>query len=121
MEYRATGGDGWTDTAADGRVRMPFGKHRGRPLDEVPDSYLVWILDNLDLTDRPTLREAIRRRLNLDRPAGSVPPGVDVGKAIKTWYRKLAFDFHPDRRKGSNEAMLAINEAYERLCKDLKL
>jgi hypothetical protein len=39
-------------------VRLPFGKYRGKCLDEVPRGYLVWALENLrDL--RPWLRRAI--------------------------------------------------------------
>ena len=28
--------------------RMPFGKHRGRPLTEVPTDYLWWLHENVD-------------------------------------------------------------------------
>lgn len=30
---------------------MPFGKHKGTALANVPASYLLWIYDNLDLRD----------------------------------------------------------------------
>jgi uncharacterized protein (DUF3820 family) len=26
---------------------LPFGKHKGEPLDEVPKDYLIWIVDKL--------------------------------------------------------------------------
>jgi hypothetical protein len=44
-------------------VNMPFGKHRGTPLEELPGGYLAWLatLDNL----RDPLRDAVdaeRRR-----------------------------------------------------------
>ena len=26
---------------------MPFGKHKDKPLSEVPDSYLIWLMDQL--------------------------------------------------------------------------
>jgi hypothetical protein len=35
---------------------------------------------------------------------------------IKAIYKKLAFQYHPDRG-GSHEKMCQLNEAYERLCK----
>ena len=110
-------------------LTMPFGKHRGMPLNRVPPDYLVWVLDNVDLTNRPTLEEEIRIQLGLEsayrRPGPGPEPGVN-GKALelepvlKTWLRSLAMDFHPDRRGGSHEAMTAINEAHDRLRKLLK-
>jgi hypothetical protein len=47
---------------------MPFGKHKGEPLSEIPDDYLEWLLSG-EITLRPWLREAItteriRRILN---------------------------------------------------------
>lgn len=42
-------------------MKMPFGKHRGEDLEDIPDDYLVWILDNLDDLS-PTLRRAIETR-----------------------------------------------------------
>jgi len=36
---------------------MPFGKHKGRALSDIPEDYLVWVLDNCNLT--PRLRTAI--------------------------------------------------------------
>ena len=31
---------------------MPFGKHKGLPLDEIPRKYLIWAMDTLDLDDQ---------------------------------------------------------------------
>jgi hypothetical protein len=103
---------------------MPFGKHAGKRLDEVPPGYLVWVLENCRRID-PDLREAIEqmleeggssepdptpgRRWRTDPPAGPDWPAV-----IRQWYRSLCFDFHPDRG-GTTEAMQAINEAHDRL------
>ena len=33
---------------------MPFGKHKGLPLDEIPRKYLIWAMDTLDLDDQLT-------------------------------------------------------------------
>jgi hypothetical protein len=30
-------------------LTMPFGKHKGAAIRELPDAYLTWILENLDL------------------------------------------------------------------------
>src|SRR5262245_4592334 len=35
--------DGWTSWNEDGST-MPFGKHEGEAIDEIPTDYLVWIL-----------------------------------------------------------------------------
>jgi hypothetical protein len=35
----------------DDKSIMPFGKHKGEKLGNVPSSYLLWIYDNLDLRD----------------------------------------------------------------------
>ncbi|PWI54869.1 hypothetical protein BM613_13615 [Sulfoacidibacillus thermotolerans] len=42
--------------------KMPFGKHRGTPLEEVPDDYLRWMIKNVDTMDSD-LRYSIKSRL----------------------------------------------------------
>jgi hypothetical protein len=52
---------------------MPFGKHKGAPLEELPDDYLVWLNKAEDLY--PPLRRAVdeeyARRFG---PGGPPPP-----------------------------------------------
>lgn len=31
------------------KMKMPFGKHKGTPLDELPVSYITWMKENMDL------------------------------------------------------------------------
>lgn len=38
-------------------------------------------------------------------------------EAIKTRYRELAFEFHPDRKNGDTETMKTVNAAYSDACK----
>lgn len=35
---------------------MPFGKYKGEELEDIPVSYLIWVLENVDLFD-PDLRD----------------------------------------------------------------
>ncbi len=41
---------------------MPYGKHRGRDVSDVPPAYLLWFLANRKMSRR--LREAINRTLD---------------------------------------------------------
>lgn len=41
---------------------MPFGKHKGTPLKDVPPSYLLWLYDNV-----PTLHEGFKQYINYNR------------------------------------------------------
>jgi hypothetical protein len=100
-------------------MRMPFGKYRSWPLEEIPDGYLLWVLDNC-VRLSPTLREAICRQLQVRQGPVWEAPAPDWEEVVRTWYRQLSLEFHPDRG-GSKEAMQAINEAYHRLTKMIGL
>ena len=32
-------------------MKMPFGKYRGMPMDQLPYDYLQWLVDNIDACD----------------------------------------------------------------------
>lgn len=49
-------------------ARMPFGKHEGKPIEQVPRDYLRWVLLNVKVLE-PPLREAITNRLRSGVPA----------------------------------------------------
>lgn len=70
---------------------MPFGKHRGKPLDLLPDDYLQWLVANIRL--REPLGSAVRDEIERRRPhqpkrLSSCPhPGVAVeliGSGLRT-------------------------------------
>lgn len=100
-------------------TRMPFGKHKNKPFSEIPVDYLRW-LQKLDLS--AGLRSAVEAELqfrgeNNGRQPSPTPPELDA--IVKQWYRRLVLKWHPDRG-GSNDAMQAINDAYESLCELIK-
>jgi uncharacterized protein (DUF3820 family) len=49
-------------------MEMPFGKHKGEKLEDVPTDYLEWALENCDL--RPTLQAEMEAQLALKRGEG---------------------------------------------------
>lgn len=44
-------------------VVMPFGKHKGKKLKDVPESYLKWMLENVNL--KPLLKSAVQTHLGV--------------------------------------------------------
>lgn len=88
-------------------MKMPFGKHRGTEIGEIPHDYLAWLLDNCDLS--PTLERAIANVLFPPEQSVVIPPGFDLNR----WYRQLSLEFHPDRPNGTHEGMKAVNRGYE--------
>jgi hypothetical protein len=95
---------------------MPFGKFRGSDLGELPDGYLIWLAENVELRE-PLLSgvemEFRERGLTLhQRP--TTAEGLDAGR-VKSIYRELSLQFHPDRIGGDGEAQRALNLFYEKL------
>jgi uncharacterized protein (DUF3820 family) len=122
-------------------VRMPFGKHKGELLGDVPTDYLGWLLRECDL--EPYLRAAVEAehefrwgprhgRGNPGEGTGPASPAgraaargagagasqgralVDVRGVVKRWFAELALRYHKDRG-GTDEAMRLVNYAHERL------
>jgi hypothetical protein len=118
---------------------MPFGKHRGLEIGEIPGSYLEWLL-TIDL--RPHLRRAVERELVARshhgygrdygpprEPHSSQPAGVavsvtrdDVGllkELFESGYRQMALRYHPDRPRGDTQLMTRLNLLIETLRRQL--
>jgi putative quorum-sensing-regulated virulence factor len=102
---------------------MPWGKHKGVPLDQVPLGYLAWVLDVGYAARTPALLAGIRgevaRRLELHTTASPPPPrgrvgtppqelGAVLGELVATGYKHLALRAHPDRG-GTTAAMQRLN------------
>lgn len=101
---------------------LPFGKHRGTPLEKVPTQYLRWVLSTVDLDRYPGLRPAIKARLALGATVHYPDyPQAGIKQRVDRCYREMALLYHPDRRGGSTEAMIAINTTFERLRESLEL
>lgn len=96
-------------------VLMPWGKHRGKSLSDVPGSYLFWVLEECDKVQW-TLRSAIEEELasRLPQQVAYTPPppltssGISRSTIIE-WCRRASLACHPDRG-GSVAAMKLVNE-----------
>ena len=66
-------GRGYHSTAS--LLRMPFGKHRGEPIEDLPSDYIEWSLANLDSL-RPAIKEEMEAQLTMRGGRG-----VNRGKA----------------------------------------
>jgi hypothetical protein len=69
---------------------LPFGKHRGHPLADVPVGYLTWVLRECKLSSglRLAVADELRRR-NVRPPVPTVPPPPacsDCGPAAGVGY-----------------------------------
>jgi hypothetical protein len=88
--------------------RMPWGKHRGLRLDQVPSGYLAWVVEESDADD--WLVSAVRQVL-ANRFSRTAPTCGRCERLAVEWpsmYRRLALAVHPDRG-GTTEAMQAVN------------
>jgi hypothetical protein len=86
---------------------LPFGRYKGQSLSKIPESYLNWLLDNMDLRyglDREVRQElrnrAVRREFGGDQePAIRLPRGLQLTVALRlveAGRRTLAKQCHPD-------------------------
>ena len=99
-------------------VKMRFGKHKGQAIDDIPLSYLRWLIENVRDLDEQT-REAIKERFNgrshsTSPPPSPPPPSPPASSSkfeqvVRAWHRLMTKKYHPDRG-GHHEAMVAVNE-----------
>ena len=100
-------------------TRVPFGRNRGRLLQEVPDDYLAWLhsLENLREPLRTNVALEYRRRFG-DVLTGRepLPPELrDVAaRLVSAGYHVLAKTAHPDAG-GTNDQMRELSAAAEAL------
>ena len=97
---------------------LPFGKHRGKLLCEVPKSYLKWLSGESWFTDDyPSLAVQVRELLGTSSDAK--PETMLVADTLKKWRRTVLAKWHPDRQGGSHSAFIAVSDAIESLSKML--
>jgi hypothetical protein len=90
-------------------MRMPFGQHKGLPLEQLPNDYLDWLvsLQNLRKKLRVGVDAELERRLFLQDHPGCINPRL-VDEIVGAGLRSLARKYHPDSG-GSTERMQAVN------------
>jgi hypothetical protein len=96
---------------------MPFGKHKGALISNVPLSYLVWVIEscNPDQWLRVEILNSVADRLKLPkrRKQQKTPSCDRCDILLEEWgwvYSKLARVVHPDRF-GDTSAMQILNDA----------
>src|SRR5262245_60469889 len=88
-------------------MKMPFGKFRGVPIEDLDDDYLRW-LDQLDDLREP-LRSAVTEECVRRNCTKKVHMNLSmVQESIEAGRRTLAKKFHPDSG-GSTEKMQMLN------------
>jgi hypothetical protein len=71
-------------------VKMPFGKHKGRPVETLPRSYLKWLERAVDL--RGDLKDAVRSALHGE----PIPTAPDVDDLVVDFETQLEAIKKPD-------------------------
>lgn len=122
--------------------RMPWGKHRGELLREIPNEYFLWLLEeDRDGIQEWLREEAIARNINIERiratsfksrhhtreqtrhntstPQSATIRNCQLQESIASLFRKLTRQYHPDTG-GTDEQMQVVNEVRDQLIKLLK-
>ena|SRR5215213_2758939 len=94
-------------------ARLGFGKYGDRELEDVPEDYLIWLIDNSKQKVRFYEAELARRDMAKEATMGMTE------KIIRAGFRALATKLHPDAG-GSTKAMQELNATYETLVSGLK-
>jgi hypothetical protein len=87
---------------------MEYGKYKGSLLSDVPEDYILWIIKGRE-------KELQEFKEELERREAAAQANEDwVQKTVRTGYKALMQQHHPDRG-GSAADAAALNAAYEKL------
>ena len=100
---------------------MPFGKYKHAPVDELPDTYLLWLLglENLKEPLLSHVREEIGAR-GLQQQAPERHNRPDTLQTAKQVHKRLSLKYHPDRA-GNTGIQQGLNIFFDELKKALHL
>src|SRR5437773_1272554 len=98
---------------------MPFGKHKGAYLTELPDEYLTWICPNIELRAplKGALESEMRRRLRtVTTTTITIDPKdvVIMREIVDRGVRAAAKVHHPDAG-GDSSVMVRVNAIAHKL------
>jgi hypothetical protein len=103
-------------------MKMPFGKHRGVDVSDLPNDYLIWLAEGANLFGPLRLevqREYVARLHRAEpRNSGATVRIADVEivrLVVNHGYRATAKLFHPDTTGGDAAMMTRLNAVVESL------
>lgn len=96
---------------------VSFGKYKDCKISEIPSSYIVWMLENVSLSecDMKILKGYLCKKLGIEQDFITISEQTSEQTDYAGIYKKLAKKYHPDCIGGNTEAMQAINEYYQLL------
>jgi len=92
---------------------MPFGKHKGKPVSEIPESYLNWLIDNVEM--RPSLCLAVYGALDQEPVIEKYEAKIrDLKQQVGQLEDEVIDSFRQRQRTPDNSVMFAQVEAVRR-------
>lgn len=88
--------------------KMPYGKYKGLALEQIPTTYLEWILKSMK-ESAASIEDELEAREQQESATLSM-----ARRLIEAGYRQLAKQMHPDAG-GDTAAMQELNGTVERL------
>src|SRR5215813_1731467 len=95
---------------------MPFGRYRNMDISELPEHYLLWLLNWPPLRDplkSAVGTEAIRREVLKARPPVKIDLAL-VDEIVRAGVRTIAKSVHPDV-DGDNQKMAMVNRTADQI------